>query len=154
MSDTLTLEDVKLLKPSRRKKDRIRKWVDALRSGEYVQGTEYLSFRNDVDLRWKHCCLGVACEVADLEVETSIQESITGSPREIRLYNKNGYDLPVSVIQWYGLYRGDTNGTDSDPTVRIVRGDRRGDRISLAGLNDGEGWTYDMIADLIERDWL
>lgn len=38
-----------------------RKWVDALRSGEYEQGRRYLRLGN------KCCCLGVGCEVFGLE---------------------------------------------------------------------------------------
>jgi len=33
------------------------KWVKALRSGEYKQGTKLLKFNG------KYCCLGVACEI-------------------------------------------------------------------------------------------
>jgi len=43
-----------MLKPS---KKNIRKWVDALRSGEYKQTTGSL---HDAD---GYCCLGVACKV-------------------------------------------------------------------------------------------
>lgn len=35
-------------------------WVEALRSGEYVQG------RNALDRRERQCCLGVLCDIADL----------------------------------------------------------------------------------------
>lgn len=38
------------------------KWVEALRSGEYRQGTMYLRREG------KHCCLGVLCELAGLEI--------------------------------------------------------------------------------------
>lgn len=38
------------------------KWVDALRSGDYQQGEMFL--RRD----GKHCCLGVLCELAGIEI--------------------------------------------------------------------------------------
>lgn len=55
------------------------KWVAALRSGEYEQGTRMLSRDN------KFCCLGVLCKLSGLEF----------SP-------ERGY-LPDSVVKWAGL---------------------------------------------------
>ena len=55
-------------------------WVDALRSGEYKQGTFQL--RNQED---EFCCLGVLCE-------------ISGMP-----YNGNHSYLTDGVLQWSGL---------------------------------------------------
>jgi hypothetical protein len=40
-----------------------RKWVNALRSGKYTQGTSQLYSRNGQS----YCCLGVACAVAGLD---------------------------------------------------------------------------------------
>ncbi|MEB0262874.1 hypothetical protein [Mucilaginibacter sp. 10I4] len=45
------------------------KWVEALRSGEYKQGTGYLSFiyrdsASKVEIRY--CCLGVACSMVGI----------------------------------------------------------------------------------------
>lgn len=149
----LTLDDVKLLRPPRRKKDRIQVWVDALRSGKYLQGKEHLSFQDEKGRRWRHCCLGVACIEAGIDLETETEER-GYSPQFIRSYDETEYELPDSVIRWYGLSREDSTNADSDPTVRVIRGDRKGESTSLAGLNDDEDWTYAMIADLIERDWL
>lgn len=39
-----------------------KKWVEALRSGRYKQGTEMLRSLDD-----EFCCLGVLCEVAGLK---------------------------------------------------------------------------------------
>jgi len=39
-------------------------WVEALRSGNYPQGKDYLKKDGE------YCCLGVLCEVVDLEQET------------------------------------------------------------------------------------
>lgn len=38
------------------------KWVEALRSGKYEQGELFLRKNG------KHCCLGVLCELAGLEI--------------------------------------------------------------------------------------
>jgi hypothetical protein len=39
------------------KKEFRKKWIEALRSGKYKQGREYLKKDGF------HCCLGVACEI-------------------------------------------------------------------------------------------
>ena len=44
----------------------VNKWVDALRSGEYKQGKGQLK-TSEEDGATKHCCLGVAKEVFNLE---------------------------------------------------------------------------------------
>jgi hypothetical protein len=62
------------------------KWVEALRSGEYEQGSDAL-YKGG-----KYCCLGVACVVAGIPKETIEGESY------ISWYAK---DIP-------GVIRGDT----------------------------------------------
>lgn len=39
-------------------------WADALESGDYTQGRSVLA-DHAVDGTWKHCCLGVLCEVLE-----------------------------------------------------------------------------------------
>lgn len=60
------------------------KWVAALRSGDYTQGTDVLRSQND-----EYCCLGVLCDVA----------------------TKEGLDLPITHNEGfsyvYGLVEGD-----------------------------------------------
>lgn len=40
----------------------IAQWITTLRSGEYLQGVG--SLKQEEDGKIKHCCLGVACEIA------------------------------------------------------------------------------------------
>ncbi len=40
-----------------------KRWLRALRSGKFIQGEGYLKVSDD-DGVIKHCCLGVACEIA------------------------------------------------------------------------------------------
>src|SRR5258708_2356684 len=67
-------------------KRRVRAWVKALRSGEYRQGNFMLRPTDDT-----YCCLGVACEVAQLP------------------YRANAGALPDEVAEYYGL--------DNDPLL-------------------------------------
>lgn len=110
----------------------IRKWVDALRSGEYKQGRFDLAQCDEED-NLTHCCLGVACEMAGLKPNFG-----SSSPVGIR---SGSYDgslglLPRSVANLLGL--------DLSPAVTGR---------SLTSLNDG-GATFEEIADLIETRWL
>jgi hypothetical protein len=43
--------------------DLIDKWLAALRSGKYEQGTSFLRYQFEGGE--KHCCLGVLCDIAD-----------------------------------------------------------------------------------------
>jgi hypothetical protein len=47
--------------------DNVRKWLAALRSGEYAQGKSAM-FRNG-----SYCCLGVACEVAGIPMNSYME---------------------------------------------------------------------------------
>ena len=109
-------------------RERVQLWVDALRSGEYVQGAEYL--RDD----GKHCCLGVAMEVA----------------------LKHGAQLPAHVFpswgnevmndwtaEWYG-------GLDNDPNLLLADGREA----PASHCNDVLDLTFAEIADGIERTFL
>ena len=60
------------------------KWVQALRSGEYKQGALFL--RKD----GKHCCLGVLCELAGLEITPG--GMVVAGPYEVDDYEPL-YDL-------------------------------------------------------------
>lgn len=110
-------------------KENIRKWVEALRSGEYKQ----FKYGLTNDERSAFCCLGVACEVYRKE---------TG----LGMWSQNAFDgvdniLPESVSKFLGLHY---NKFQSP----IVRGD------TLIQLNDSFGYDFNMIADLIEAEYL
>lgn len=112
-------------------KENIRAWVNALRSGEFTQGTAYLTNHDQ-----SHCCLGVACVVAGLTrvglnsfVDEAGDSSATSLPLEARL--------------WLGV-----------DTAYPMVSDRGGQRAFLATLNDDGRHTFSDIADLIEQEWL
>jgi hypothetical protein len=113
-----------------------RRLIDALRSGEYEQGTGKLRIGN------KYCCLGVACQTTKVPLEEIpsyggsiwgyVEAGIAGAPYDINY-------LPQAVRRELG-WRWSTGMTE-------IPGDD--EWISLASLNDA-GFTFNQIADIIE----
>ena len=109
-------------------KDIARRWVTALRSGEYEQ-TERRLRKGTKKLG--HCCLGVLCDLHSKE---------TGTPwdREENTYLGEHGNLPQEVIKWAGML----NSGCLPDTV-----DGFG---SLTSLNDYSNYAFKKIADVIE----
>lgn len=109
-----------------------RKWVEALRSGEFMQGQRRLAYvGEDEDSEVRHCCLGVACELA---IREGVAIERTKHFTQIA-YSGEAIFLPLPVQEWLGLRHrnGNYNGT------------------SLSTHNDG-GAAFDEIADIIESE--
>lgn len=120
--------------------ENIRKWIDALRSGEYEQG-EYRLRVGD-----QFCCLGVACDVSGLgnwEIYDGVMPS-EDDPRSEPTYRYEPSGdiafLPSDVRLWLGL---------EYPT-----GDVKVESGMLSVLNDRDRWTFAQIADAIEEQYL
>lgn len=100
-------------------------WVDALRSGRYEQGRQWLQSES------KFCCLGVLCEIA---VERGIT-TFGGEHNEhsgVMVYDSGSTGLlPTSVATWI----------DMPPAIEGT----------LVTMNDSEKATFQQIADYIER---
>ena|SRR3990167_4598159 len=122
-----------------------KKWIDALRSGKYKQGTDFLCTKNG------YCCLGIA-----------ILECGYGFTDDGYVINKNGYvikkggdiiyenkELPDFMQDLLDLDRCGTipNLTTADGKSRYYNRDRN--TYTLADLND-YGCTFNQIADVIE----
>lgn len=106
-----------------------KKWVEALRSGEYKQGEEAL--RNGD----RFCCLGVACDLFRKNTTKGewVNEEFLGQSTV----------LPTLVRDWLGL--GSTTG-NYDGSVE------KGDYADcLMGRNDN-GASFAEIADTIEAE--
>lgn len=100
-----------------------KKWVKALRSGKYKQGTEALKFTYDGEAEF--CCLGVLCDIVGDKV--SIKQNL---------------DIPRnSTLKKVGLPTVDKHDPfyDSDSVV-----------VKLARFNDG-GMSFNWIASYIDR---
>lgn len=105
-----------------------RKWVEALRSGEYEQGKRRLCRDG------KHCCLGVACEVA-IKNGVEIERRDYGGT----IYFDGHCDLlPEKVREWLGL------NSDGGRYLPLT-----GKKSDLATRNDS-GADFKRIANIIE----
>lgn len=110
-----------------------KKWLEALRSGDYKQGKRYLNQGNE-----KFCCLGVLCEVMGLKKKE------IGNGRFA--YSENGTTWSEEVIpnnkamQLAGL-----RGFEGQPEIP-------GPVKALTFYNDEGGKTFEEIADIIEAN--
>lgn len=83
------------------------KWVDALRSGDYAQGRDTLT-EVSVNGIMRHCCLGVACQVA---IADGVPITTFTRPGCVEYLDSedpegNGYStttLPPAVESWLGI---------------------------------------------------
>lgn len=132
--------------------ENIRKWVAALRSGEYSQTKKVL--RDDHGF----CCLGVACDVYakeyGLEWE-SIKRPVhyeSGAAPTASGYHFNGVGdlLPDEVYEWLGL-----DGPNPEVNRNVLGGDGGFEYADqLTYLNDDAGADFDVIAAAIEKEFL
>jgi len=136
-------------------KDIAGRWVAALRSGEYQQGTTELENISFVDGKSTFCCLGVLSHIAYSEGVCDRSETDRGYARYTDTFEEwQSSILPVPVRIWSGMH--DQYGT-------LIEGDSR----SLTAMNDGgEEWdkeaheyvmlgplSFAEIADYIEANW-
>lgn len=108
----------------------MKKWVKALRSGEYKQGKDVLHDKEN-----KFCCLGVLCSLANKENICELTDNIYGS----YYYDDKTGTLPDSVIKWSGM---------QTPT-----GKRLGKRKELIELNDFNKYSFKRLANIIEKEY-
>jgi len=128
-------------------KENIRKWVTALRSGEYQQVKRHLS------LNGSYCCLGVACELAianGVGVKRTAVASIRADGDDDTYVNYDGgmSYMPNSVRKWLGIDCGDP--------VLTEKIDESGFKspVTASDMNDREDKTFAEIADAIEQKYL
>jgi hypothetical protein len=120
-----------------------KKWVEALRSGQYGQGKENLKVDNNF------CCLGVLCDLAkeqgmgfwadDEDEPSAFVENVSNGDRQT-----NDTLLPDFVKDWAGM-------KSDDGQIEIINEFGEKQSNSLAGLNDS-GMTFAGIAALIETN--
>ena len=114
-------------------KDIADKWTDALRSGSYEQGAEFLRQNNDF------CCLGVLCDlyIQEHNVDEPARKSWMMGSFRVSEGEHEDVVLPLAVKEWSGMQSVEGVLTASDP---------------LSTLND-QGSTFSEIADIIEERW-
>lgn len=116
------------------------KWVEALRSGKYKQGSGQL--RQDDCF----CCLGVLCDIYIKTTNTGKWEPILNSEGQF-VFSVNKAEsetgvLTESVSSWSGL----GEEKSGNPSIKI----NGVFHSTLASLNDN-GISFKKIADLIEK---
>lgn len=121
-------------------------WVEALRSGKYQQGKNYLNSEG------RYCCLGVLCELA-------VEAGVTGrnapeGPYRVVSYGARADDTGCGpdVVRW--AYEGHPGmGAWMVPFEEGDPGNPFPDRdeVHLIALNDDGEKTFGEIADVIER---
>lgn len=109
-----------------------KKWVAALRSGDYKQGRDQL--RNEKN---EFCCLGVLCNIHAQE-----HPRIAAQQEDPLSYMGEEGDCPDEVEKWAGL-KGRIHEPLFDPVTQEF--------FCLIELNDFDQLSFDEIADVIER---
>ena len=121
------------------------KWIDALRSGKYEQGSEKLRTVTG------YCCLGVLCDLYSQDHNTQWDfrgnEETNLQPMDYWYFGDQSEFLPESVMNWAEL-------KTHNPTVRVdVEDNEDEDNWSytdhLSDVNDS-GYNFSQIANIIE----
>ena len=119
-----------------------RLWLDALRSGDYMQGQGVLTQRTP-EGGLLHCCMGVLCDLAvkagvvDPPVEPVVGSSVLRWHAEYFDYYNTVFP-PTVVQEWAGIER---EHVEAVPIATY-----------LSRLNDQCDWTFDQVADWIEEN--
>jgi len=141
----------------RMKQDIKEKWLNALRSGEYLQGKDSLQPAPNT-----FCCLGVLCDIA-------IKEGAVNNGHWIEADEGNGFKFASGMLSdeadfYRQSYEEEEDGelprtvrrwaeVDScNPQVLVtINEEGHQKQLSLAELNDTWNYDFKKIADLIEK---
>lgn len=107
-------------------RENFRKWVKALRSGQFKQGIEKLKRDDD-----RYCCLGVVCALME-------REGLDPGWSPAFLDESGNSYLPIPAQRWLGV--GGGNVTISEAIV-------------ATRANDTLRWSFERIADAIEAHY-
>lgn len=109
-------------------------WLAALRSGQYRQITGTLEKLNPDGTIKGNCCIGVYCHVLGLK----------GDPDEAHPESKD-----AGNAEYFTRFEGGQVGELEQPAQYGLSDD---DQNKLMHLNDHELWSFEKIADWIERN--
>lgn len=130
----------------------MRKWIDALRGGEYRQGRSYLKYQFGNEITY--CCLGVVCDLMEREgLDPGLHEYKIPNVWEHRDTGtawirtpRGGGTLPGIAQEWLGI---ETDNPLLKAVIREAGTVRMRDRFATE-LNDCDLATFADIADAIE----
>lgn len=114
------------------------KWVKALRSGKYEQTCGVLRRAKDSTYGVAHCCLGVLCDISE-QGEWGVGDTAYGMTQYKCVGGGDDTALPPMVQEWAGM--------------KSEGGTRAGKRKNLMHLNDNSRYTFEKIANIIEKEW-
>lgn len=122
-----------------------KKWVVALRSGEYKQVKNVLCELDEEHNLVGHCCLGVACELYQEDRGVLCNNAVNirieqGDNIICNTFEEEYQVLPSCVTEWLGIEE-DSGAFRDENKIPYC----------LAHLNDA-GKTFDQIADVIESE--
>lgn len=138
------------------KRERIRLWVEALRSRRYPQGQHMLRTPENLKYGQKElkfqvtpedtfCCLGVGCEVAkDNGLPLTVEVRGGNIYYTYAKHDYSSISFPDAVRDWYGL-------ESDDP---IIGFNDKGEPIRALEANDSLNLPFSQIAYLLERTYL
>lgn len=131
------------------KPDIKKRWIEALRSGEYKQGKQQLKIvSSDPPC---YCCLGVLTDLAVKDGICAWWDDEGGTDYESGIYRADGTpyvdpyreQLPNCVVTWANL---------DDEAPRLLPSMNPDESYEyLSGINDEFGFSFDRIANLIEE---
>lgn len=130
------------------KQNIMKKWVKALRSGKFKQGTGTLKQFNSKG-QAQHCCLGVLCELYNQDMKKNKKKTLPEKIYDNDSDFSHGYcrfggkkeDLPKEVMKWSGIIS----------SIGRFR-DAKFNSDTLADLND-IGRKFKTIANIIEKNY-
>jgi hypothetical protein len=142
----------------------MKRWVTALRSGDYQQSRGALrsTTADDKELGNNFCCLGVLCDLYAKEhpnaawVRGGDDDSTCWFDANTGPASADEEALPEAVRQWAdmndGLGRSKTEETVAKLQALLPDHKKKSWMTSLADIND-DGVPFPQIADFIERNW-
>lgn len=134
--------------------ENMRKFVEALRSGEFTQGIGWLERTDKPTGVTKNCCLGVACRVA---YRNGVELNPLTNFRELVEFDGTSDYMPALVSEWLGL-EAKTENDNSTPSgawmgnPKLLTED--GTECLATELNDSHMYSFSQIADAFERTYL
>lgn len=121
-------------------KENMQKWIDALLSDRFKQGSGKLKAKSEGVVR--HCCLGVTCEVAmenGVALEIGVHSELyMGADAAFYTFEGQSGFLPAKVQHWLGI---DT----TNPTVGYA--DQEGHPLRATFANDECHYSFKEIAN-------
>lgn len=132
-------------------KENVQKWIDALLSNRFKQGSGKLRTESKGIVR--HCCLGVACEVA---MENGVVLEIGELPEvymgeDMTYYTFDGQSgfLPGKVQDWLGI-------NAQNPIVGYVSSLSDGCDVAIGAsfANDSYNWLFVHIANGLKKIYI